>query len=166
MSCLVTYTVVAEIITELVRFEPEVCICNGNQFRIKSESIAVMRNSCKHSHRSVSVMEINSSDSTVLYLSLGFLVLRKMSVCNNCGYRSITGHSCEMESQPHNVENSDAARKCKCRCGLLESALHNLGEGGCQFCCNGIHPLSLFLFPPCRLLSAMADRMNLKRPFS
>ena len=36
-------TVVAEMITELVRFEPEICICNRNQWEFKRESVSVMR---------------------------------------------------------------------------------------------------------------------------
>ena len=33
----------------------------------KRASVSVMRNCCRDSHRSVSVMKINSSDSTILY---------------------------------------------------------------------------------------------------
>ena len=36
-------TVVAEMITELIRFEPEICICNRNQLEFKRESVSVMR---------------------------------------------------------------------------------------------------------------------------
>ena len=37
------YTVVAELITELIRFEPEISICNGNSLEFKRESVSVMR---------------------------------------------------------------------------------------------------------------------------
>ena len=30
-------------VTELVHFEPEICICNGNQLEFKRESASVMR---------------------------------------------------------------------------------------------------------------------------
>ena len=33
-------TVVAEMITELIRFEPEICICNGNSLEFKTESVS------------------------------------------------------------------------------------------------------------------------------
>ena len=36
------YTVVAEIITELVKFEPEIGICNGNEFDFEGEYVSVM----------------------------------------------------------------------------------------------------------------------------
>ena len=36
-------TVVAEMITELIRFEPEICICNGNSFEFRRESVSVPR---------------------------------------------------------------------------------------------------------------------------
>ena len=38
-------TVVAEMITELFRFEPEICICNGNLLGFKRESVSVLRDS-------------------------------------------------------------------------------------------------------------------------
>ena len=34
---------VAEMTTELMRFEPEICICNGNELQFKRESVSVMR---------------------------------------------------------------------------------------------------------------------------
>ena len=37
------FTVVADMITELIRFEPEICICNRNQLEFKRESVSVMR---------------------------------------------------------------------------------------------------------------------------
>ena len=37
------HTVVAEMITELIWFEPEICIGNGNQLKNKKESISAMR---------------------------------------------------------------------------------------------------------------------------
>ena len=36
-------TIVAEMITELIRFEPELCICNGNSLEFKRESVSAMR---------------------------------------------------------------------------------------------------------------------------
>ena len=36
-------TVVAEMITELFRFEPEICICNGKQLGFNREYVSVMR---------------------------------------------------------------------------------------------------------------------------
>ena len=36
-------TAVAEIITELVRFKPEICICDGNEFEFKRASVSIMR---------------------------------------------------------------------------------------------------------------------------
>ena len=62
------HTVVAEMITELIRFEAEVCICNGNSLELQEESVALMRDTLLNFHRSASVMEINSSGSTILYL--------------------------------------------------------------------------------------------------
>ena len=55
-------------ITELIRFEAEVFICNGNELEFKGESVSVMRDFCWYCHRSVSVMDIDSSGSTILYL--------------------------------------------------------------------------------------------------
>ena len=37
------FTVVAKRITELIRFEPEVCICKINYLEFKGESVSVMR---------------------------------------------------------------------------------------------------------------------------
>ena len=34
---------IAEIVTELIHFEPEVCICSGNELEFKGESVSVMR---------------------------------------------------------------------------------------------------------------------------
>ena len=36
-------TIVAEIITELICFESEICICNGNKLAFKRESVSVIR---------------------------------------------------------------------------------------------------------------------------
>ena len=60
-------TVVAEMTTELIRFEPEICICNGNgnELQFKRESVTVMRDFLL---KSVSVIENNSSGSAILYL--------------------------------------------------------------------------------------------------
>ena len=33
----------AEMITELIRFEPKICICNGNELEFKRKSVSVMR---------------------------------------------------------------------------------------------------------------------------
>ena len=55
-------------IAELIRFEPEICIRNRNYFKLKGESVSVMRNVLPAIHGSVSVMEINSSGNTTLYL--------------------------------------------------------------------------------------------------
>ena len=54
-------TNVANMIAELICFEPEICICNGNYCKFKAKSVSVMRDFCQHSHRSVPVMDINSS---------------------------------------------------------------------------------------------------------
>ena len=61
------YTVVAEMITELIRFEPEICICNGKVIGIP-ERICICSERFSAEIRSVSVMEINSSGSAILYL--------------------------------------------------------------------------------------------------
>ena len=61
-------TVVAEMITELIRFEPGICICNGNESEFKRESVSVMSDLLPNSHGSVSVMAINSSGRAILYL--------------------------------------------------------------------------------------------------
>ena len=37
------HTVVAEMITELIHFEPDICICNRNELAFKRESVSVMR---------------------------------------------------------------------------------------------------------------------------
>ena len=60
--------VVAEMMTELIRFEPKICICNGNSLEFKRESVSVMRDFLLDSQRTVAVMEINSSGSVILYL--------------------------------------------------------------------------------------------------
>ena len=52
-------TVVAKMITELIRFEPEICICNGNLLESQRESVsAVMRDFLLKFQRSVSVMKL------------------------------------------------------------------------------------------------------------
>ena len=33
------YSAIAEMITELIRLEPEICICNGNLFGIQKENL-------------------------------------------------------------------------------------------------------------------------------
>ena len=80
-------TAVAAMITELIRFEPKICICNGNQLEFKSESVSVMRdlllltfpqigfcngNELVWQHESASVIA-NSCPP------------EKVSVCNQCG---------------------------------------------------------------------------------
>ena len=37
------FTAVAEMITELIRFEPKICICNGINWDFRRESASVMR---------------------------------------------------------------------------------------------------------------------------
>ena len=37
------HTVVAEMTTELIRLEPEICMCNGNELAFKRESVSVLR---------------------------------------------------------------------------------------------------------------------------
>ena len=70
-SCALHDTVVAEMITELIRFEPEICICNGHKLEFKRESVSVMRDFLlAFPEISLSVMEMNSSGSPNLYLSL------------------------------------------------------------------------------------------------
>ena len=62
-------SVVAKMITELSRFEPELCICNGDELDFKRESVSGEREIfCRHCHRPVSVMESNYSGSVILYL--------------------------------------------------------------------------------------------------
>ena len=39
-------TVVAEMITELIRSGPEISTCNGNKFKFKTDSVSVMRDFC------------------------------------------------------------------------------------------------------------------------
>ena len=39
-------TGVAEMITELIRFEAEVCICNGHGLKFKGESVSAVRDFC------------------------------------------------------------------------------------------------------------------------
>ena len=77
--------VVAEVITELklIRFEPENSICNGNSLGFKRESVPVMRDFLL-TFPQISVMEINSSGSTILYLQLAMNFLQRncLSVIN------------------------------------------------------------------------------------
>ena len=49
-----------DLMTALIGFEPEICICNGNYLVFKRESVL--------NERSVSVMAIHSSGSAILYL--------------------------------------------------------------------------------------------------
>ena len=67
---MVSDTVAAKIVTELILFEPKICICNGNLLEFKGESVSVIRDSLPTFHRSFSVMDINSSGSAILYLQL------------------------------------------------------------------------------------------------
>ena len=70
--------VVADIVTELIRFEPEVCICNGNLLEFKSwrESVSLLQGFSADIHTglslSLSAIENCSSGSTILYLELEF----------------------------------------------------------------------------------------------
>ena len=61
-------TVVAEMITELIRFEPKICICNGISWDFQRESVSVMRDSLLTFPQICLCNEINSSGGTTLYL--------------------------------------------------------------------------------------------------
>ena len=56
------------------------------ELEFKRESVSVMRDFLLKSHRSVSAMKINSSDSAILYLYLEKSPPEKVSVCNQFGY--------------------------------------------------------------------------------
>ena len=51
-------TSVAKLITELIRFVPDIRICHGRNLGVKGESVSVLRDSLPISRKSVSVTEI------------------------------------------------------------------------------------------------------------
>ena len=58
----------AEMITELIRFEPEICICNRNELEFKRESVFVMSDFLLKFPQICLCNGKNSSGSSILYL--------------------------------------------------------------------------------------------------
>ena len=56
-----TDTVGAEIITELISFATEVCICNGNSFNIREDAVSAVMDFYVNFHKSLSVTEMHSN---------------------------------------------------------------------------------------------------------
>ena len=70
-------------ITELIRFEAEVCICNGNQLELQEECVSFMRDILLNFHRSlsVSVMEIKFLWQHNSVSVIGSSCLQKKHIC-------------------------------------------------------------------------------------